>query len=122
MTLRPESLPEGATAGQAAAFPDEHPFGAAPVTDDAGHPVGVLSRTDVLSYESGRAAGAVPAPPRPAGSVAVQGAALRANDLMSPTVFSVSPEAPAEEVAAQMVQLNVHRLFVVDRPGRRPVA
>ncbi len=118
MTPAPESLSEWATAGQAAAFLDEHPFGAAPVTDDAGRRVGVLSRADIAGYQPGGAASRAPAPPWPVGAVVRGGTAtVRANDLMSPTVFSVAPQTPAEEVAAQLVQLHIHRLFVVDRDG-----
>ena len=38
-------------------------------------------------------------------------------DLMTPDVFAVAPEASALSVAQEMVQKNVHRLFVVDRDG-----
>lgn len=51
MTTDPASLPEGATVGQVVAFLDEVHFGTAPVTDDAGHPVGVISRTDLFSCQ-----------------------------------------------------------------------
>ncbi len=36
---------------------------------------------------------------------------------MTPAVFSVTPATPLVSVAEEMVQLNVHRLFVVDRDG-----
>jgi CBS domain-containing protein len=39
---------------------------------------------------------------------------VRASDIMTPAIFAVAPETPAAEVAGQMVDLNVHRLFVVD--------
>ena len=38
-------------------------------------------------------------------------------DLMTPAVFSVTPDAAATEVIEHMLALNVHRLFVVDRAG-----
>ena len=38
-------------------------------------------------------------------------------DLMTPAVFSVSPETPIDKVIAEMVALHVHRLFVVDASG-----
>ncbi len=117
MTSGAVSLPEGATVEQVVAFLDAGRFGAAPVTDDAGHPVGVISRMDVMGSGYARTAGVAPALQGRAGEVPPQQGSLRANDLMSPTVFSVSPEIPAQEAAAQMVQLNVHRLVVVDCDG-----
>ena len=38
-------------------------------------------------------------------------------DLMTPAVFSLGPEAPVQRVVQDMVALNVHQLFVVDRAG-----
>jgi CBS domain-containing protein len=36
---------------------------------------------------------------------------------MTPVVFSVSPKTPAHKVVEQIVDLKVHRLFVVDDDG-----
>jgi CBS domain-containing protein len=36
---------------------------------------------------------------------------------MTPAVFSVTPDAPAARVVGDMLDLKVHRLFVVDRDG-----
>ncbi len=33
---------------------------------------------------------------------------------MTPAVFSVTPQTPADKVVEQLVQLNVHQLYVVD--------
>src|SRR5262249_60335451 len=38
-------------------------------------------------------------------------------DLMTPVVFSVRPDTPARQVIEQMLQLRVHRLFVIDAGG-----
>jgi CBS domain-containing protein len=38
-------------------------------------------------------------------------------DLMTPVVFSVRPETPAREVIEQMLELRVHRLFVIESDG-----
>jgi CBS domain-containing protein len=38
-------------------------------------------------------------------------------DIMTRAVFSVTPETPAAAVVEQILTLNVHRLFVVDRLG-----
>jgi len=37
--------------------------------------------------------------------------------LMTPVVFSVRPETPAREVIEQMLELRVHRLFVIESDG-----
>ena len=36
---------------------------------------------------------------------------------MTPVVFCVSPDAPASRVVREMIELKVHRLFVVDEIG-----
>ncbi len=41
----------------------------------------------------------------------------RVRDIMTPAVFSVSPETPARRVIEDMVGLKVHHLFVVDAEG-----
>jgi CBS domain-containing protein len=38
-------------------------------------------------------------------------------DIMTPVVFSVTPETSAREVIEQFRSLKVHRLFVVDHDG-----
>jgi CBS domain-containing protein len=102
-------------------------YSAAPVIDESGRAVGVLSRSDVLIHGRERSRGAVPdyytraelteggtetpayRPDRDAG--------VRVSDLMTPVVFTVAPEAPAARVVGDMVALKVHRLFVSDREG-----
>ena len=102
MTPDPLSLSDADTAEEAVAFLAERGFGAAPVSDEAGRPVGVLSGTDLLVH------------------ALAQGGAVgdaRVRDLMTPTVLSVRPETPAREVADQLARLKVHQLYVVDRAG-----
>ena len=103
MTPNPVSIHGGATIPEILAFLTDSGFSAAPVIDDAGRPIGVVSRTDVVVYERAAAA----APPGSDGVV-------RAADLMTPMVFSVPPGASAVEVAREMVRQNVHRLFVLE--------
>jgi CBS domain-containing protein len=109
MTPNPVSLHGGATAAEVVAFLTDTGYSAAPVIDDAGRPIGVVSRSDVLVYDRARAG------PGAAGPEAA--AVVRASDLMTPVVFAVAPQTPAAEVAGRMADLNVHRLFVVDRGG-----
>jgi CBS domain-containing protein len=129
MTPNPVSLQETATAGEAAAFLSGRGISAAPVINEAGAPVGVLSQTDLVvhereSLESGRTRRRrveyfTEAPGEsqgvwhesPTGEPAEE---ARVRDLMTPTVFTVRLEAPAAQVVEDMLALRVHRLFVVD--------
>jgi CBS domain-containing protein len=129
MTPNPVSIHGSATVPEVVAFLTDTGFSAAPVIDDTGHPIGVVSRTDVLVYDRARLASAedvpgyydeadlaAPVPNQVSGGPAPgAGALLRASDLMTPAVYAVTPETPGLDVVAHMVRLNVHRLFVVDR-------
>ena len=42
---------------------------------------------------------------------------MHVSELMTPAIFSVSPDTPAANVIREMLALNVHRLFVVDADG-----
>jgi len=123
MTPNPVSIRASASVQEAVAFLTDTGFSAAPVIDAAGRPVGVISRTDIvvhdrrkldlppsgpLYFESGALHGGTPTERPDAATV---------GDLMTPAVFSVRPETSAWQVAEQMVELNVHRLFVVDADG-----
>jgi CBS domain-containing membrane protein len=104
MTPSPMSIRAAATVPEAIAVLTERGFSAAPVIDESGRPVGVLSRTDILVHERERIRA---------------GRDLSANptqvyDIMTPAVFSVTPPTPAEQVVEQLLTLNVHQLYVVD--------
>jgi len=107
MTPNPVSIHEDATVEEVIAFLADKRYGASPVIDEAGHHLGVVSRSDILRYDRERAW--LPPSAGPQG-----GQSPRARDLMTPAVFSVKLDTPAARVAEQMVELNVHRLFVVD--------
>jgi CBS domain-containing protein len=83
----------------------------APVIDDEGVPIGVLSVTDLLIHVRESAA-AERGTPDPLGAPPVTAEAL-----MTPTVFAVGPETPASEVVRDMLQSRVHHLFVTDARG-----
>lgn len=104
MTPGPYSLADTDTVEQAAAFLTERGFGAAVVIDQAGHPLGVVTKTDLLVHVRELSAGGKTEP----------GTAL---DVMTPAVFSVREETPARSVVEQLVALNVHHLFVTDKAG-----
>lgn len=111
MAPDPVSLREDASLEEAVSFFSDRRYSAAPVIDEAGRPVGVLSLSDLLVHarESARS------PFAPAG--AGEGGGVRACDLMTPDVLAVSPATPAGEVVANLLALRVHHLFVVDGDG-----
>jgi len=123
MTPNPTSIRADAALEEAVAFLVDSGYSAAPVIDEAGRPVGVISRTDVVVYDRERLALPKAAPYyfESAGEIATavreEQAAVCVADLMTPAVFAVAPDVPVDGAAARMVALNVHRLFVVDESG-----
>jgi CBS domain-containing protein len=126
MTPNPVSIRDIASVREALALLTDKGFSAAPVIDEAGRPVGVLSRSDLLVHERENVEYVKPAeydePVESATKVppgfqieCVDPAMVR--DVMTPLVFSVAPETPAKSVINQLLGLNVHRLFVVDDSG-----
>lgn len=104
MTPNPLSLRAEATVSEAIAWLTEKGFSAAPVIDESGRPLGVVSRADILVHERERLRSAS-APDGDRATVA---------DIMTPAVFSVTPQTPVEQVVEQLLTLNVHQLYVVD--------
>lgn len=106
MTTNPISLRDNAPVADAVALLNRKGFHAAPVIDETGRPVGVLSYTDILAHE--RRQDEDPSP---------TSENICARDLMTPAVFSLPADAPARRVVSDMVALSVHQLFVVDKAG-----
>jgi CBS domain-containing protein len=123
MTPNPRSIRADATLEEAVAFLVDTGYSAAPVIDEAGRPVGVLSRSDVVAYDRERLALPASAPlyfesaDLIAEAMRTEEADLRVEYLMTPAVFAVAPDTSLAEAAEQLVALNVHRLFVVDPSG-----
>jgi CBS domain-containing protein len=122
MSPNPISLREDATIPEAVALMTDRGFTAAPVIDEAGRPVGVLSRTDVLIHEREQVRHALPAEEVSAGgrrsrhegfSIEIADSTL-VRDTMTPTIFTVNVNTPAADVVKRMCDLKVHQLFVVD--------
>jgi CBS domain-containing protein len=103
MTPGPASIAATATAAEAASFFTGKGFGAAVVINDAGLPVGVVTKTDLLIHLRER------------GGQAAERTPVRS--VMTEAVMSVRPDTPARSVVSQLVALNVHHLFVVDPGG-----
>lgn len=127
MIPNPLSIREDAVVKEAVIFLVEKGFSAAPVIDRAGRPVGVLSRADIIVHDREKVeyADAFRKYPDWAGVPEVLGDGFQVEnvdrtpvrDVMTPVVFSVAPETPAAQVIENLLNLRVHRLFVVDGGG-----
>jgi CBS domain-containing protein len=115
MTPNPLSLRRDATVAEAVAFLSTRGFSAAPVIDEAGRPVGVVSRTDLLQQQGYRAVRLAPLASEPDGTEPDGEVSVRG--VMTPAVFCVRSDSPIAKVVAKMLALNVRRLFVVDDAG-----
>lgn len=99
MSGNPVSIRHGITVRAAATFLAEQGIGAAPVVNDAGRAIGVLSRSDVLL----------------AVNAGVEGAPVR--EVMSPAVIAVQPDVHALLAYEVMLRCAVRRVFVTDEEG-----
>jgi predicted transcriptional regulator len=121
------SIREGATVEEAVAFLTDKGISAAPVIDLAGRPIGVLSKTDIITYDREKATSltspshhhefeydAVRPRQRRLDLPIDENICIFARDLMTPAVFTIPMDAAAIQVIEQMLALHVHRLFVVD--------
>jgi len=128
MSPNPVSISDTATVREALALLTDKGFSAAPVIDEAGRPVGVLSRTDLLVHQREEVNYGRNVPGYyehlsterehiPEGFQVEQVEQTLVRDLMTPVIFSVAPDTPVPTVVNQLVGLKVHRLFVVDDAG-----
>ena len=126
MTPNPLSLRDTVTIREAVAFLIDKGVSGAPVIDEAGRPVGVLSQTDILIHD--RETMKHVAPPEYDVDIPLSHRWWKefqiekvddteVRELMTPAVFAVGRNSSARSVVAQMCELNVHRLFVVDGNG-----
>jgi CBS domain-containing protein len=123
MSSNPISIEHDATVPEAVALLTDRGFSAAPVIDDAGRPIGVLSRSDILVHDRETARHACFADPeeeprhshpRHEGFSIEVVDKTRVADIMTPAIFTIGLKTPAPTVIEQMLALNVHQLFVVD--------
>jgi predicted transcriptional regulator len=125
MTPNPLSIRQNATVKEAAAFLSDRGISAAPVIDDAGRAVGVLSRADIVVHHR-QEAQFVPEfyertdlvthtdEPFAEGFQVENVDPSQVRDIMTPVVLAVSLNDSARKVVTQMVDEKVHRLFVLD--------
>jgi CBS domain-containing protein len=104
MSPGPVSIDSTATVADAAAFLTHRGFGAAVVIDAAGHPVGVVTKTDLLIHARGTGKG-------------LEDDVTPIRGVMTPAVFSCRADTAVSSVIAQILALNVHHLFVTDTSG-----
>ncbi len=105
MSASPMSIQADATVPEVVAALTARGCPAAPVIDEGGRPIGVVSRGDLLIHERERMR------TLPPGATAEP---ARAADVMTPAVFSVTPDTAAHKVVEHLLSFNVHQLFVVD--------
>jgi CBS domain-containing protein len=127
MHANPVSIRDNANIQELITLLTDKGFGAAPVIDEAGRPVGVVSRSDILVHERERTTAVEPAleyyreeelaVARHEGFHVEQVDHTMVRDIMTPAIFSVRPDTSIKEVVSQMLRLHVHRLFVVDGSG-----
>jgi predicted transcriptional regulator len=131
MTPNPIAIRQEATVGEAVALLVDRGFTGAPVIDEFGRPVGVVTQTDILIRDRGKTE-YVPRVPEyytrsdkmlPGGERLPPGFHVEDVDrttvaeIMTPGIFAVMPETPVARVIGEMVVLRVHRMFVVDHAG-----
>jgi CBS-domain-containing membrane protein len=123
MAPNPKSIVKDATIRETAEFFRTHGINTAPVIDEAGRPIGVVSRTDLLDYWGRRrdrlaalANGETTLDSSnagPDGSIAD----LTVTEIMTPVVFQVPVDAPIGNVVEKVLALEVRCLFVTDEHG-----
>jgi CBS domain-containing protein len=126
MTPNPVSLQEQLLLREAIAFLVDRNISGAPVIDEAGRPVGVLTQSDILVHDREEvehfapreAEFGTPLPREWWDSFQIERVdTTPVRDVMTPAVFCVGLDTPAWKVIEQMRELNVHRLFVTDEDG-----
>jgi CBS domain-containing protein len=128
MTPEVVSVAEIAPLREAITLLIDRAFSGAPVVNDAGRPVGVISQSDILIHDRNTVAFAKRVPEyylhsdltaaigEPVSGFQVETVDRTAvRDVMTPVVFSVRPDLAARDVIEEMLRLRVHRLFVIDR-------
>lgn len=124
MTANPASIHERATLLEASAFLTAKRISAAPVINDAGRPVGVLSGTDIVRHASRvcRMPSAISDFYKTDQRIVDDDARSQlqtctVHEAMTPTVFAVALDSPLPNVVEELLNRKVHRLFVIDAHG-----
>jgi CBS domain-containing protein len=103
----------------------EERISGAPVVDDLGNLVGVISQSDLVEYDLATERELTEEAPfyrRPyddaihpsRGFQIEQLSADKVKDVMTPYLITIKEDTPIREVAARMAQCGIHRVIVVD--------
>ncbi len=119
------TVPDGMSVRELAQFLVEHQISGAPVVDDEGNLLGVVSLMDIAeTASSGETQGtAMPGgyqsrdweqiiSPEELQQLHVEDEGLPVSQIMTPTVYTIPDETPVSEIAKTMVAGRIHRLFV----------
>ena len=131
MTRNPVSIEATASIQDLVAVLTERSISGLPVINETGRPVGVVSQADVLIHDREKREyllsvadtqdwGDPDARPSKEGDASGRFAIADPTtvaEIMTPVVFSVTPDTPARKAIEDMVDMKVHRLFVVDKGG-----
>jgi CBS domain-containing protein len=130
MTEQVVSIPETAPLREAVATLIDRAISGAPVVNEAGRAVGVISLSDIVIHDRNTIAYAKPLPEyylrsdlsaqvgEDVGGFQVEAVdRTSVSDVMTPMVCAVRPDTPARQVIEEMLLLRVHRLFVIDNDG-----
>ncbi len=128
MSQNPVCINQRANLKEALALFTNRGFTVAPVIDNSGRAVGVISGSDILVHDQEKveylSPGVETSPmvtddgePIRRGFQVENVETTRVRDVMTPAVFSVRPDTPAAKVIEEMLRLHVHHLFVVDKGG-----
>ncbi|HKB01692.1 MAG TPA: CBS domain-containing protein [Gemmataceae bacterium] len=132
MTANPVSIREELTVHEAVVFLTERRISAAPVINQAGRPVGVVSEADVLRHDREHADHLYWLPQKLVDRELTLGSGehlddrsfevevpdvTRVKDIMNPVIYAVRRDTPIPDVVIQLVKRRIHRLFVVDEDG-----
>jgi CBS domain-containing protein len=123
MSQPPISLLAKSSIPEALEFFTLRGFHAAPVIDTAGRPVGVVSVTDLLRHDLDRGTHPCHDGECCSGKSFPEGFGVedvdtaRVEDIMTNTIFALSPNAKLPDIVKKMLDLDVHQLFVVDHDG-----
>jgi CBS-domain-containing membrane protein len=129
MSLNPISLRRDANVHEAIALLTDRNFTAAPVIDENGRPIGVVTVTDILVHDREYVRYLNLDDPTARGDLELHAGHLpdsfgievvdrtSVEEIMTPAVFTVPTDMPAADVVGRMLSLKVHHLFVADDDG-----
>lgn len=124
MTQQVLTIPADATLQEVATLLTTHNISGAPVVDDSGRIIGIISESDLISEAKKRSAlphvaafGVFMVPEDALARIYHGGATLLAEEVMSKRVLSVTPETPIHNVAILLMEEKVNRVPVIDQDG-----